>query len=111
MTTALAFLFVALGITLDAIHNYIRRECEGRAYNKGYKQAQKEENIRVTTVQKTEQRMKDREYEMMWREATQAPMQTQQTQQPEGEHRESLIPDEFWTELQTNGRAVTRIQK
>lgn len=108
MTTALAFLFVALGITLDAIHNYIRRECEGRAYNKGYKQAQKEENIRVTTAQKTEQRMKDREYEMMWREATQAQVQEHQ---PEGEHRESLIPDEFWTELQTNGRAVTRIQK
>ena len=48
MDIVLAFFFFALGIATDAVHNRIRRDSESRAYSSGYRQAQKEENIRIT---------------------------------------------------------------
>ncbi len=48
MDIVLAFFFFALGIATDAVHNRIRRDSESRAYGSGYRQAQKEENIRIT---------------------------------------------------------------
>lgn len=42
-----AFGFMMIGAILIAVHNYICKEAVRRAYSNGYKQAQKEERIRM----------------------------------------------------------------
>lgn len=97
MNTALAFLFLALGIVLDALHNKIRRESENRAYDCGYRQAQKEENIRLTAAQKVTDKRRNAQVQAHVSDAE--PVSS------------NIISATFWNDLQANGRAATRIQR
>ena len=117
MNTALAFFFLALGVVLDAAHNRILRDSESRAYGNGYRQAQKEENIRTTSAaQKTAEIEQSRyslgpcytppAYQMRRTTAQVRVMETAPS-----ESKESVIPDSFWNDLQEKGRAVTHIQR
>lgn len=85
-----AFALVALGITLDAIHNHIRREAERRAYEKGYKQGRREEYLRFNGM-------------------CDAPVPS--CTEHEAKHAVQVADEAFMTELKTKGRAAKKIQK
>ena len=51
MQICIAFLLVALGGGLYALHTHICRKCEKSAWQNGYMQAQKEEQIRLKAVE------------------------------------------------------------
>lgn len=90
MTTTLAFVFVAVGIVLDAVHNHIRREAERRAFDKGYKQGRREEYLRFNGM-----------YD--------APIPNHMEH---GAQTNAQVVDEaFMEELNNNGRAVKKVQK
>jgi hypothetical protein len=108
MDIVLAFFFFALGIATDAVHNRIRRDSESRAYSSGYRQAQKEENIRITARTTTD---------------TESPAYTVARRQPvpipvpvpppdtEPTKEGNVISTDFWNNLQTNGRAAVHIRR
>lgn len=104
MNTALAFLFFALGIALDAAHNRIRREGESRAYSSGYRQAQKEENIRITARLTSE--AENGAYAAARRQSAQT---FPSDAEPASDG--NVISTNFWNDLQANGRAAVRIQR
>lgn len=51
MQICIAFLMVALGGGLYALHNHICRKCEHTAWQNGYMQAKKEEQMRLKAVE------------------------------------------------------------
>lgn len=111
MNTALAFLFLALGIVLDALHNKIRRESENRAYDCGYRQAQKEENIRLTASQKAADKGEQARLEIGHTPEKRRNAQVQAHVSEAEPMSSNIISATFWNDLQANGRAATRIQR
>lgn len=84
-----AFLLVALGIGLDALHNKIRRDSERIAYSRGYRQAQKEESLHRATHGESATVRLDKEPD-----------------HPDRYKVDANIPESFMTDLKTKGRAV-----
>lgn len=97
-------MLVALGAALDAVHNYIRRKSEYRAYKDGYKQAQKEESIRNATREQIEERR--RKVELL---TLSTPVETHENvaQFPPARVQ---ITDQFMRDLHENGKATTRLR-
>ena len=96
----IAILFVALGITLHALHTYIVRESSKRAYANGYNQAKKEEQIR-----------KDASSGVRYPWRTYPIVNTTTTaDKKETKGAKPLINEEFMEELKANGRAAAKIQ-
>lgn len=93
----IAILFVALGITLHALHTYIVRESSKRAYQNGYNQAKKEEQIR-----------KDASAGVRYPWRTYPIVNTEEKK--ETKVAKPLINEEFMEELKANGRAAAKIQ-
>lgn len=80
MQICIAFLLVALGGGLYALHTRVCHKRECSAYNNGYMQAQKEHKIQREAVEQYKAQLK-----------------------------EVLTPD-FMDDLRKNGRAVTRLK-
>lgn len=109
MSVWIAFLLVALGVALDAVHNYIRRTSEYRAYQTGYKQAQKEENIRVTTRVQVEGEVQRR---LNASEPSPVPpLEGQQIPFPSSVQRSDIhVTNQFMQDLRENGRAFVKLR-
>ena len=92
------FLCFAAGMAVNAIYNQRQKVAEQKAYNKGYKQAQKEENIR------TENRTykPNRVYELP------TAYNLEPETEPEPKRTVRTIDDTFMECLQTNKRAVVK---
>lgn len=88
------FVCFAAGMAVNALYNQRQKVAEKKAYNKGYKQAQKEEAIRVETY--NQQIKLDRVYEL--------PGQIE----PEQKRPACVIDESFMECLQENGRAVIK---
>lgn len=116
MNIALAFFFLALGIALDAAHNRVLRDSETRAYGSGYRQAQKEEKIRITSAAEKAAEIERARYggyspnppALYSTHGTTTPLKVVKS---DSDNREGMVPESFWSELQENGRAVTHIQR
>lgn len=106
MDIVLAFFFFALGIATDAVHNRIRRDSESRAYSSGYRQAQKEENIRITA--RTTNDAESTVHAVARRQPVPIPVPPPDAEPvKEG----NVISTDFWNNLQTNGRAAVHIRR
>lgn len=90
------FLCFAAGMAVNAIYNQRQKVAEQKAYNRGYKQAQKEENIRIETRTYRPNRV----YELP----------TAYNLEPETEPKRSVrtIDESFMECLHTNGYAVAK---
>ena len=98
MQICIAFLLVALGGGLYALHTKVchRRECA--AYNNGYNQAQKEHKIRQDAVAQMQAQM----------QAQMRPI-VQPRVEERGEPIREVFPPEFMDKMHQNGRAVVRV--
>jgi hypothetical protein len=92
------FLCFAAGMAVNAIYNQRQKVAEKKAYNKGYKQAQKEEAIRIESRNKTDKL--DMVYELP----------TAYNLEPETETKRNIktVDESFMECLQANGRAVVK---
>lgn len=98
MQICIAFLLVALGGGLYALHNHICRKCEHTAWQNGYMQAQKEEQIRLKAVEQ-------------FKATLLQPRPIIPTGVEEkGEPIKEVFPPDFMDKLHSNGRAVTRLK-
>ena len=95
MQICIAFILVALGGGLYGLHTRICHKREMAAYNNGYMQAQKEEQIRMKAVD---------QYKAQLRPIV--PMGVEERGAP---IKEVVTPD-FMDDLRKNGRAVTRLK-
>lgn len=95
MQICIAFLLVALGGGLYALHTRICHKRECAAYNNGYMQAQKEEKIRQETVAQMQAQL---------RRPVPAP------KFEEGTPIKEVFPPDFMDKMHQNGRAVTRLK-
>ena len=97
--------FVALGIFLAEWNNHIRRETARRAYCNGYRQAKKEEKIRISSNQYVQ--------DQVW--FYRSPDYYIPTCGTVTESKQSdecgKLDDKFMENLHNNGRAVTKIKK
>lgn len=98
MQICIAFLLVGAGFALYAIHSRICSKRECAAYNNGYMQAQKENKIRLETVEQFKATLpKPRPITPPGVEERGTPI------------KEVLTPD-FMDEVRKNGRAVVRVK-
>lgn len=90
------FICFAAGMVVNAIYNQRQKVAEQKAYNKGYKQAQKEENIRIENRTYRQNRV----YELP----------TEYNLEPETEQKRNVrtVDESFMENLFTNGRAVVK---
>lgn len=95
MQICIAFLLVALGGGLYALHTHICRKCEKCAWQNGYMQAQKEEQMRLKAVEQYKAQLR--------------PIVPQGVEEKGAPIKEVLPPD-FMDKVHTNGRAVTRLK-
>ena len=108
MNVFLIIFLITLGFAIAEFYNHVRREGERRAYCNGYKQAQKEENIRIESAQIAQ--------EQKW--FYRSPDYYIPTcgivtdSKDNNEHKNGYKVDEsFMENFQTNGRAITQIRK
>ena len=92
------FLCFAAGMAVNAIYNQRQKVAEKKAYNRGYKQAQKEEAIRVEAY--NQQTKLDKVYELP----------TAYNLEPETEPKKNIrtVNESFMEDLHANGRAVVK---
>jgi hypothetical protein len=90
------FLCFAAGMAVNAIYNQRQKVAEQKAYNKGYKQAQKEENIRIENRTYRHNRV----YEL--------PAEYNLEPEPEQKRNVRTLDESFMEVLHTNGRAVVK---
>lgn len=90
------FLCFAAGMAVNAIYNQRQKVAEQKAYNRGYKQAQKEENIRIGTRTYRPNRV----YELP----------TAYNLEPETEPKRNIrtVDESFMESLHANGYAVAK---
>ena len=95
------FLCFAAGMAVNAIYNQRQKVAEHKAYNRGYKQAQKEESIRTENQHKYYPR---RVYEL--------PTVIEQESESEPEQKRNIrtVDESFMESLRTNGYAVTNFK-
>ena len=95
MNIFLCSLFFAAGIATNAAYNRIKRISEEQAYRNGYRQAQKEEQMRIDASKKGR-------YQAWY---------TTSAQQPERKTTsEPAIPECFVKEFEKNKRAIALIK-
>lgn len=92
MQICIAFLLVAVGGGLYALHTSICRKRENSAWQSGYMQAQKEEQLRLKAVEQYK--------------ATLRPIVPTGVEEKGSPIKEVFLPD-FMDKLHSNGRAVT----
>lgn len=97
MQTLIAFLLVLLGVIIDATYNNIRRKAEYQAFKDGYRQAQKEEKIRLANTTHPQF------YRPIVNPAATEPKENKK------EPTKKPIPQSFMDELHKNGRAVIKL--
>ena len=92
------FLCFAAGMAVNALYNQRQKVAEHKAYNKGYKQAQKEENIRIETSSRTYRPYRPYELPATY------------NLEPEAEPKRTVrtIDESFMECLQANGHAVVK---
>lgn len=104
MQVLIAFLLVALGIIIDAIYSNIKHKAAYQAFKDGYRQAQREEKIRLDAIE--DKRFKERFYRTV--------IEQPQVQTPEinsEKHKAKvIIPESFMENLHNNGRAAMRLK-
>lgn len=93
------FLCFAAGMAVNAIYNQRQKVAEQKAYNRGYKQAQKEENIRTTNNRTYKP---NRVYEL--------PTVIETDSEPEQKRTIRTVDESFMESLRTNGYAVTNFK-
>lgn len=94
MQICIAFLLVALGGGLYALHTRICHKHECAAYNNGYMQAQKEQKIRQEAVEQCKAQLR--------------PIIPQGVEE-KGTPIKEVFPPDFMDEVRKNGRAVVRL--
>lgn len=99
MQTLIAFLLVLLGVIIDATYNNIRRKAEYQAFKDGYRQAQKEEKIRIANTAQPQF------YRPIINPAATEPKEKKEQKK----ENKKLIPQSFMDELHKNGRAVIKL--
>ena len=102
MQICIAFLLVAVGGGLYALHTRICHKRETAAYNNGYMQAQKEEQIRMKAVE---------QYKATLRPIVPTGVEERgkfHAQLEEVKRHE--VPPDFMDKMHQNGRAVTRLK-
>lgn len=95
MQICIAFLLVALGGGLYALHAHICRKNEKTAWQNGYMQAQKEEQMRLQAVEQYKAQLR--------------PIIPQGAEE-KGTPIKEVFPPDFMDKVHTNGRAVTRLK-
>lgn len=101
-----AFLLVALGIALHALHIFICRRAENNAWSNGYSQAAKEEQIRLTTEEKVKKLAPPSAPALPFRSfSTMQHYPT--TEKPTGY---PTVSQSFMDDLHANGRAAVRLK-
>lgn len=98
MQICIAFLLVALGGGLYALHTHICRKCEKSAWQNGYIQAQKEEQIRLKAVEQFKATLPQPR-----------PIIPQGVEE-KGTPIKEVFPPDFMDEVRKNGRAVVRVK-
>ena len=102
MQTLIAFLLVALGVAVDATYNKIRRNAEYEAFIDGYRQAQKEEKIRLNA--------ENAKQTQFYRPIVNTPVvPTYKEINTKKEPTKKTIPQSFMDDLQKNGRAAIKL--
>lgn len=110
MTIVTAFLLVALGIALHAVHGIICRRMADNAWYNGYQQAAKEEQIRTTTEEKVK-RLALPPHQTAPAPVPMSVMRTDTVANSQKQHPEhKLVPQSFVDEFRTNGRAACRLK-
>ena len=94
------FLCFAAGMAVNAFYNQRQKVAEHKAYNKGYKQAQKEENIRIETNNRTYRPY--RTYELP------ATYNLEPETEAESKRKVHTVDESFMDNLYTNGHAVVK---
>lgn len=102
MQICIAFLLVALGGGLYALHTRVCHKRECAAYNNGYMQAQKEEQLRLKAVEQYKATLPKP------RPITPPGVEERHTML-EGVKRYELSP-QFLDDMRKNGRAVVRVK-
>lgn len=101
-----AFLLVALGIALHALHVFICRRAENNAWSNGYSQAAKEEQIRLTAEERVKKLIPPAAPALPFR-----PFPTEQRHpsfaKPTGYQ---TVSQSFMDDLHANGRAAVRLK-
>ncbi len=95
MQICIAFLLVAVGGGLYAMHTNICRKREHNAFQNGYMQAQKEEKIRQDAMAQVKAQMRPI-----------VPLGVEEKGAPIKE----VFPPDFMDKMHQNGRAVTRLK-
>lgn len=95
MQICIAFLLVALGGGLYALHTHICQTHEKRAWQNGYMQAQKEEQMRLKAVEQYKAQLR--------------PIIPQGVEE-KGAPVKEVFPPDFLDDVRKNGRAVVRLK-
>jgi hypothetical protein len=103
MQICIAFLLVALGGGLYALHTHICRKNEKIAWQNGYMQAQKEEQMRLKAVEQFKATLPQP------RPIVPTGMEEKCLTMKEAIDK-GIIPPDFMDKVHTNGRAVTRLK-
>lgn len=110
MTITIAFLLVAIGIALHALHTYICRAMEDSAWKAGFQQASKEEQIRLSTQERVNKKLTLPAQQHTMPEFRTGYPVYQQMQQPQ-QFGFPQIPEDFMDDLHSRGgRATMRIK-
>lgn len=102
MQICIAFMLIALGGGLYALHTQICRKCEKTAWQNGYIQAQKEEQMRMKAVEQYKAQLRP----IIPRGAEERAAVHAQLEEVK---RHEVSPD-FMDEMRKNGRAVVRLK-
>lgn len=96
MQIVIAFLLVGAGFALYALHAQICRKCEKTAWQNGYIQAQKEEQMRMKAVEQYKAQLR--------------PIVPQGVEE-KGTPIKEVFPPDFMDDVRKNGRAVVRLKQ
>lgn len=108
MQICIALLMMTLGGGLYALHTHICRKRECTAYNDGYEQAQKEDDIRMKAVERYKadlQNVMERLDGQLNLNRPAAPTGAEEKTRRSKE----VFPPDFMDRVHENGRAVTKL--